>query len=105
MNSGYIWGDTATLPEFLDTEQTPIDAARALDRHLGVDDRHYEEVFRHEIDGHSGYLVYEANENIPVHYSGDDQEIIDLVDNTCQFVCALKLKNKVDEDSDEVFDE
>jgi len=90
VHSGYIWGDTASLPAFSKTGQTPVDAARALDEHLGDYESRYEEVSGHEMRGRDGYMVYEVGDIVPVHYSGDDAEVIALVERTGRLVCGLQ---------------
>ena len=90
-HSGYIWGDTAALPEFANTEQTPIDAARVLNESLGEYDREYKQVFPHEIMGQGGYLVYEADDDFPIVCDGQDRGEIDAVESTCRLVCAIRV--------------
>ena len=104
-DSGYIWGDTARLPEFANTEQTPIDAARVLDESLREYDREYKQVFPHEIRGQGGYLVYEADDDFPVVYNGQDRGEIEAVESACRLVCAVQCIPKEDPSDDDSYDD
>jgi hypothetical protein len=90
VNSGFVWGDTASLPEFSNTNQTPIDAARVLDESLSEYNRGYEQVFPHEIMGQDGYLVYEVDDTVPVVYDGQDKEMLALLSDYYSPVCAIR---------------
>lgn len=89
--SGYIWGDTADLAGWRESEQTPVEAARLLDESLGEHGRTYEDVSR--LDGHSGYRVYRADvrgsEQVPSIHDGRDPEMIEAVERDCEFITAI----------------
>ena len=101
--SGYIFGDTADLPQHTFAEDsfpvsqsglTPIEAARWLDetevREFG---RAYEKVSR--LDGNeTGYRIYRADINgseaVPVAYDGQDADTIAEVERNCDLVATVR---------------
>jgi len=90
--TGNIAGDTARLPKFALTEQTPIDAIRVLDESNGESRFDYKIVPLTRLDWCDGYLVYDASHlsTLPPIEDGADRQIVDTVELHGRFVCALQ---------------
>jgi len=90
--SGYIYGDTADL-DGAARDETPIEAARRMDKAEELDDREYEEV-RELSGGDDGYLVYRADvdgsEAVTVCIDGQDAEYIEAVERDCDLVAIIR---------------
>lgn len=88
--SGYIFGDTAEMSAFSDTDQTPIDAARVLDESIGEHGRSYEFVTADPRDTSTYYAVYRADiggsEAVTNITDGQDREMIEAVERDCKLV-------------------
>lgn len=103
-NSGFIWGDTATLPAFdggaPDCEEAIVSAARVLDESVGSNGREYEYRSRDPRTSESYYRVYRADvdgsEAVPVIEDGQDGEMIEAVERDCEFVGVVVLTEVVD---------
>lgn len=88
--SGYIFGDTADLDGWNDTERTPVDAARLLDESIGERDREYELIGHDPRDTSTGYHIHRADvrgsEQVAVVTDGQDREMIEAVERDCDYV-------------------
>ena len=86
--TGYIWGDTRDVSGQVVTVDTPVDACRVIDHHIGERDRKYADVSR--LSGDTGYLVYrvdiDGSEAVVVVHDGQDREAIEAVQNACELV-------------------
>lgn len=99
--SGWIYGDTADLPEHPDhhlmddvrnsahSDQAMVAAARWMDEATGnAHGRAYQAVSR--LDGRHGYEVYRADiggsDAVSVVWDGQDQDTIDAVIKHCEHV-------------------
>jgi len=93
--SGFIFGDTADINGAILAVDTPIDACRALDEQVVHEHgRAYEEASS-LASNESGYLVYRADvagsEAVPVVHDGQDQDIIDGVQQNCLLVAMVRV--------------
>lgn len=88
--SGYIFGDTADLDGWNDTERTPVDAARLLDESIGELGREYTLIGHNPRDTSTGYHVYRADvdgsDAVTVVTDGQDREVIEAVERDCEYV-------------------
>jgi len=92
-NSGYIWGDTATLTtdQFTCSDRADdadmIAACRAIDEENGEHGREYETLNSvHELNGRSGYMVHAGSDAVVTIDDGQDQELIEAVERDCKLV-------------------
>jgi|GEM_PF-2340833 len=93
-NSGTVWGDTARL-DGPPREETPLEAARRLDAHIGL---HYECEYEdcgpaggidHDEDGYYVYVADPEGEAIPFNYDGADREFLDMLEERCELVAVV----------------
>ena len=101
--TGNIAGDTARLPAFALTEQTPIDAIRVLDESNRETRFDYKIVPLRRLDWCDGYLVYEVShlDGLPPVDGGAEQAMIDLIELEGRFVCALQAIDRRSPDDDD----
>ena len=101
--TGNIAGDTARLPRFALTEQTPIDAIRVLDESNRETRFDYKIVPLTRLDWCDGYLVYDATTltSLPPIEDGTDRQIVDTVELQCPFVCAIQTIDRRSPDDDD----
>jgi hypothetical protein len=69
--SGYVWGEA--------NAETPEEACRIVDAHVGAYDRTYFEAYS-LASNESGYHVYEVRDNFPEIEDGQDLETIMAVE-------------------------
>lgn len=98
-NSGYIYGDSADFAAGRDITSIE-DAARLMDESIGEHGREYVE---HRSNPHStvtGYHVYRADvggsEAVAVIHDGQDQETIDAVTESCEYVGFVESRHIAD---------
>ena len=101
--TGNIAGDTARLPRFALTEQTPIDAIRVLDESNRETRFDYKIVPLRRLDWCDGYLVYDVShlDGLPPVDGGAEQATIDLIELEGRFVCALQTIDRRSPDDDD----
>jgi hypothetical protein len=92
-SSGYIWGDSADLDGKI-FSGTPMEFAAALDAHIGVHGRTYEEVGHHALaSNETGYHAYRADvggsKAFPVVQDGQDREMIAAALD-CEYVTTIR---------------
>lgn len=78
-HSGYIYGEHHSDA---DRDEAIIQACRATDEEIGETDREYEIVDR--LDGHNGYIVYDASDLTMEIYDGQNPHAIEAVDRECR---------------------
>lgn len=87
--SGYIWGDTAAIPEWATATPTPIEACRIVDKFNGDVGRQYKEVPRLHLT-ELGYKVYRPkNSDIEIG-DGTDRRTINRVRRHCELAAIVK---------------
>ena len=77
-NSGYLWGDAEA--------DTPEAACVAIDRQAGSYDHHAYERTTPIRDTDGGYHLYIAPADWPEFYDGQDQTLIDRIDQSAVYV-------------------
>jgi hypothetical protein len=92
--TGYIWGDTGDL-DGPARDETPLEAARRLDEHVGGEPREYEQHgANYRPDANVGaYHVYRADiggsDAVRLVTDGQSQEEIDAVERDCRKVAVV----------------
>lgn len=96
-NTGYIFGDTAEFAQNSPHEITPAEAARLLDESIGTHGRVYIEHASAPRTTVTGYQVYRADINgseaVPAVWDGQDQETIDNVTRSCEWVSFVECRD------------
>jgi hypothetical protein len=92
-HSGIVWGDTGdlagTIPE---RDETPEEAAKRLDEHLGEFGRSYEEnrpTYLPPDPAQDHYFVYRATDDFQIIEDGNDPDTIRAVEENCKLVAVV----------------
>lgn len=94
-DSGYIYHDTAQIPDWEEYGDSEIDAARMGDESIGIYGREYALLDANPSDTSTGYDVYRADidggEAVTVIWDGQDQETIKDVIESCEYRGFVKV--------------
>ena len=96
LDSGYIFGDSADLNGGIYHGDDALEYAQALDASIGCHGRTYE-MHSNGRNQSSGYHVYRADidgsEAVTVVWDGQDQDTIDAVQASCQYVGFIATRS------------